>query len=192
MSEDNRPQGRGALAVYTVGHGTLTEEEFLKVLREHGIERVLDVREVPRSRHAPHFDIGRLSPFLRIRRIKYQHMKELGGLRRHSRPDSPNGGWRNAALRGFADYMLSSAFASALANLVHLAQGKRTAIMCSEATPWRCHRVLISDALVVRGIEVLHILPDGSIVPHSLSEMAVVDGTRITYPPGAGDPCRPE
>jgi len=170
------------LRVYTVGHASLSADDFLELLRAHGIEHVVDVREVPVSQHAPQFDLGKISPFLRVRRIKYRHMKELGGLRRHARADSVNTAWRNAALRGFADYMQTPAFASALSNLVHLAQGRRTAMMCSEELPWRCHRLLISDALVARGIEVLHIVSKSEAVPHALSEMARVEGGRVRYP----------
>ena len=132
--------------IYTVGHSTLSIDAFLELLRRYGIERLVDVRTIPRSRHNPQFNKEMLSPFLRVRRIKYLHLKELGGLRHHNRADPMNAGWHNASFRGFADYMQTSAFSAALEKLIALAKAKTTAIMCAEAVPWRCHRRLIADA----------------------------------------------
>lgn len=170
------------MSVYTLGHSTLSIEEFLELLRHYGIERLVDVRTIPRSRHNPQFNKDTLSPFLRIRGIKYLHLKALGGLRRHVRTDSTNAGWRNASFRGFADHMQTPTFGVALNRLVLIAQGRRTAIMCSEAVPWRCHRSLIGDALVARGVEVIDIFSRSNARPHAITSMAKVDGTRITYP----------
>jgi uncharacterized protein (DUF488 family) len=170
-----------AVTVHTVGHSTLGLDEFVGLLRAYGIARLVDVRTIPRSRHNPQFNSDTLGPALRNRRIGYRHMKALGGLR-HARADSVNAGWRNASFRGFADYMQTPEFDAALELLVALASEKATAIMCAEAVPWRCHRSLIGDALVVRGIEVVEILSPTSSRRHALSPMAAVTGTRITYP----------
>src|SRR5512138_2813303 len=125
-----------AVTVYTVGHSTRGLDEFVLLLRAYGIERLVDVRTIPRSRHNPQFNMETLGPALRSRRIGYRHMKALGGLR-HARADSVNAGWRNASFRGFADYMQTPEFDAALERLVALASEKITAIMCAEAVPWR-------------------------------------------------------
>ncbi len=169
------------LTIYTVGHSTRSLEEFVELLRAHGIRQLVDVRTIPRSRHNPQFNHDTLSAYLRNRRIGYQHMKELGGLR-HARADSPNMGWHNASFRGFADYMQTPAFDAALEELIELARRKPTASMCAEAVPWRCHRSLIGDALVVRGIEVQDIMGINSVRPHTLTPMARVEEGRVTYP----------
>ena len=139
--------------VLTIGHSTHAWEDFLKLLRAHGVERVVDVRSIPRSRNNPQFNRDTLSKKLRAARIGYVHMRKLGGLRRTHR-GSVNMGWRNTSFRGFADYMQSSEFLAGLERLIKLAAQKRSAIMCAEAVPWRCHRSLIADALTVRGIRV--------------------------------------
>jgi len=169
------------LTIYTVGHSTRSLEDLVGLLRTYGVERLVDVRTIPRSRHNPQFNRDTLAKSLRNRRIGYRHMKELGGLR-HARIDSPNTGWRNASFRGFADYMQSSEFAAALMKLVELAKEKTTAIMCAEAVPWRCHRSLIGDALIVRGIDVVDIYTPKSAKPHVISSLARPHGTQIIYP----------
>ncbi|MBT1073933.1 DUF488 family protein [Geobacter grbiciae] len=169
------------LTIYTVGHSTRSLEEFVALLRAHGIRQLVDVRTIPRSRHNPQFNRDTLGTFLRNRRIGYRHMKELGGLR-HARADSVNMGWHNASFRGFADYMQTPAFAAALEKLIVLASKRPTAIMCAEAVPWRCHRSLIGDALVVRGIEVKDIMGINSVKQHLLAAMARVEGGQVTYP----------
>ncbi len=170
------------LTIHTVGHSTRNLEDFVRLLRAYGIERLIDVRTIPRSRHNPQFNSDRLSVGLRNRRIGYRHMKDLGGLR-HARADSPNMGWHNASFRGYADYMQTPAFAGALERLIELAHEKPTAVMCAEAVPWRCHRSLIGDALLVRGIEVRHIIDPKNARGHKLTAMARVCGEQITYPP---------
>ena len=140
-----------------------------------------DVRTIPRSRHTPQFNGDTLQVDLPAQGIAYHHLKELGGLR-HSRSDSPNSGWRNASFRGFADYMQTPAFEAAILALITLAQHQTVALMCAEAVPWRCHRSLIADALVVRGIAVMDIYDLNHAKPHSLSTMAHVEGTTVTYP----------
>ncbi len=169
------------MVIYTVGHSTLTFEEFVTLLRIFEIRQVVDIRTIPRSRHNPQFNRETLGPALRNRRINYRHLKELGGLR-HARADSPNQGWRNASFRGFADYMQTPEFEGGLEKLIALAGRRVTSIMCAEAVPWRCHRSLIGDALVVRGIRVEDLFGHGRANPHRVSPMAAVQGKRIFYP----------
>jgi uncharacterized protein (DUF488 family) len=168
--------------VLTVGHSNRGGGEFLALLREHGVWRVVDVRTVPRSRHNPQFNRETLPAALEAERIGYTHMPELGGLRR-PRPDSVNGGWRNDSFRGYADYMLTPEFAAAVERLLEIAREERIAMMCAEAVPWRCHRGLIADFLAARGIRVEHILGPGRRRPHVLSPMARIEGDRVLYPP---------
>jgi uncharacterized protein (DUF488 family) len=167
--------------VLTVGHSTRSLPEFLGLLKAHGVSRVVDVRTIPRSRHNPQFNRETLPAALEAAGLGYVHLKGLGGLR-HPRPDSPNLGWRTAGFRGFADYMLTPEFAKQLQALVELAGRERLAVMCAEAVPWRCHRSLIADALVVRGLRVEHILGPGRRQPHRLTPFARVEGGRLTYP----------
>jgi uncharacterized protein (DUF488 family) len=169
------------VAIYTVGHSTRTLEELVELLRAHGVQRLVDVRTIPRSRHNPQFDQETLGPALRRLGLDYRHMKALGGLR-HVRADSPNTGWRNASFRGYADYLQTPAFEEALEQLIALAAEEPTAIMCAEAVPWRCHRSLIADALTARGASVRHIMSPTLANPHSLNPMAKVNGRQVTYP----------
>lgn len=169
-------------AVFTIGHSTRPIEDFIHLLKSHGVQRVVDVRTMPRSRFNPQFDIARLPDLLQSADIQYTHLPELGGLRR-PRADSPNGGWRNKSFRGYADHMQSEAFKGALEQCLELASVERVALMCAEAVPWRCHRSLIADALVVRGIDALEIASDTRVRPHGLTPFAHVEGTEITYPP---------
>ena len=169
------------LTVYTVGHSTHSLDDFFELLRAYSIERLVDVRTVPRSRHNPQFNHDTLGTFLCNRRIGYRHMKDLGGLR-HARADSSNTGWHNASFRGFADYMQTPQFIEAVTELIELAKEKTTVIMCAEAVPWRCHRNLLSDALTARNIKVKHILTETSITNHELTPFAHLDGYVVTYP----------
>lgn len=172
--------------IFTIGHSTRPTDEFIGLLRRNGVERLIDIRTIPKSRHNPQFNADALSQSLRDAKIDYFHVKELGGLR-HARRDSANTGWRNASFRGFADYMQTAEFESALNNTVKLASEKTSALMCAEAVPWRCHRSLVADALVARGIRVLEILGDSLPKPHKMTPFARVSGTEITYPPEEGD-----
>jgi uncharacterized protein (DUF488 family) len=172
-------------AVLTIGHSTRTWRAFLELLRAHGVKRVIDVRSIPRSRHNPQFNRETLRTKLRAAKVGYVYLRKLGGLR-HARRDSPNMGWRNASFRGFADYMQTPEFDEGLDRLIKLARQKRSAIMCAEAVPWRCHRSLIADALTVRGIRVDDILSMKRSQVHSLNSFARVQGHRITYPIGDG------
>ena len=171
------------LAVLTIGHSNRAWKDFLEILRAHRVKRVIDVRSIPRSRHNPQFNRDTLSTKLRAARIGYVHLRKLGGLR-HARRDSPNMGWRNTSFRGFADYMQTSEFEAGLHRLIKLAGEKRSAIMCAEAVPWRCHRSLIADALTARGIRVDDIMSMKRCQVHSLILFARVQGHRITYPVG--------
>jgi uncharacterized protein (DUF488 family) len=155
------------LIVFTIGHSTRTWKDFLELLRVHRIKRVIDVRSIPRSRHNPQFNRETLSAKLRSARIGYVHLRKLGGLR-HARRDSQNTGWRNASFRGFADYMQSPDFEAGLERLIKLAKQKRSALMCAEAVPWRCHRSLIADSLVARGIRVAGIISGKHSQAHAL------------------------
>lgn len=168
--------------VYTIGHSNRPIEEFLDLLREHGVERVLDIRTVPKSRHNPQFGQDQLPASLAAAGIGYAYIRELGGLRR-ARKDTPNGAWRNASFRGYADHMQTPEFNAHVEEVARLAQGERCALMCAEAVPWRCHRSMVADALTVRGLPVEHIINQGRTKPHTLTPFARVDGTRILYPP---------
>jgi uncharacterized protein (DUF488 family) len=167
--------------IFTIGHSTRAIDAFIAMLRRNGIERLIDIRTIPKSRHNPQFNGDALAPALKSAAIGYVHLKELGGLRR-ARRDSPNRGWRNASFRGFADYMQTPEFARALDRAIELAREKPTALMCAEAVPWRCHRSLVSDALIVRGIEVLEIIGEAAPKMHQLTPFARVVGRHITYP----------
>lgn len=173
--------------VFTVGHSTHPLGEFVAMLRAHGVKRVVDVRTIPRSRHNPQYESSALEAGLAEAGIGYRWARDLGGLR-HPRKDSVNGAWRNASFRGFADYMQTPEFAAAVTDLVAEAAGGGLAIMCAEAVPWRCHRSLIADALLVRGLLVQDILSREKARPHELTPFAVVNGSTITYPsPGEGE-----
>ena len=167
--------------IFTIGHSTRSIETFVELLHAHRIERLMDVRTVPRSRRNPQFDRETLPETLRASGIGYAHVPALGGLR-HPRPDSINTGWRNAGFRGYADHMQTAVFGEHLRRLIDRARHERVAIMCAEAVPWRCHRSLIADALTVRGVDVQHILGAEHAQAHHLTPFARVDGTTITYP----------
>jgi uncharacterized protein (DUF488 family) len=169
------------VTVLTVGQSTRTLEQFLELLKAHGVQRVVDVRTVPKSRRNPQFGQDALPGSLGQAGIGYTHMPALGGLRR-ARPDSPNLGWRNASFRGYADHMQTPQFAQALQEVIDLAGKERIALMCAEAVPWRCHRSLIADALLVRGIAAEDIASPTRRSPHRLTPFARVQGTGITYP----------
>jgi len=139
------------------------------------------VRTVPRSRHVPHFNSDHLARALAGIEIDYRHLKRLGGLRKPAK-DSINLGWRNLSFRGFADYMQTEEFQKGLMELAELAAKKKAALMCAEAVPWRCHRSLIADALVIRGWEVQHILSRTSLQAHQLNPIALPEGGRLIYP----------
>jgi len=169
-------------AIFTLGHSTLPIERFIALLRAYGIERLVDIRTVPRSRHNPQFNDTALASTLRTEHIEYVPLQSLGGLR-HARKDSANTGWRNASFRGYADYMQTEPFQDALQTLIQMSRQKRVAIMCAEAVPWRCHRSLVADALSARAVPVIEILSETSYRTHRLTPFAQVEGMRVTYPP---------
>ena len=174
------------LTIYTVGHSTRTAEEFIALLEAHGVQQVADVRTVPKSRRNPQFWSDALEASLAEAGKGYRWFPQLGGLRKTS-ADSPNGAWRNASFRGYADHMLTAEFAEGLAALLEFAAEAPTAIMCAEAVPWRCHRSLIGDSLLVQGHEVLDIMSPTQAKPEKLTGFAVVTDGVITYPPDEGE-----
>lgn|SRR5262245_23056678 len=167
--------------IYTIGHSTRSLEEFVALLREHGIKRLADIRRYPGSRRHPHFSGQALEASLRERGIEYVHLPELGG-RRKPAGDSPNAALRNEQFRAYADHMASDEFREAVDRLV--AFEGRTAVMCAEAVPWRCHRNLLSDDLRRRGVEVVHIIGRGEAKLHEMSKIAQIEGDHVIYPAG--------
>jgi uncharacterized protein (DUF488 family) len=169
------------MTIFTIGHSTHPIDEFMGILRAHGVKKLIDVRTVPKSRHNPQFNGNELAASLRAGGFTYRRMEALGGLR-HTRKDSPNAAWRNASFRGYADYMQTEEFCSAIDQLVERGRTNNAAIMCAEAVPWRCHRSLRGDALLVRNVEVLDIMCVKSANPHTQSTFARVEGKRVWYP----------
>jgi uncharacterized protein (DUF488 family) len=167
--------------LYTIGHSTRTEAELIALLREHEIARLVDVRTVPRSRANPQSSKVNLERVLPASGIEYEHEPALGGLR-HPRADSTNGAWESPSFRGYADYAESAVFETALIRLLDGAAKIRTATMCAEAVWWRCHRRIIADWAIARGVEVVHILGPGKSEPATLTPFARVEGGRVRYP----------
>lgn len=167
-------------AIFTIGHSTRSLDEFLDLLRENAILRLVDVRTIPRSRHNPQYEQTALVKSLPEAGVEYVYSKELGGLRPPVK-DSVNTSWRNASFRNYADYMQTAEFGRAIDHLTSLLKEKPTVIMCAEAVPWRCHRSLIGDALLVRGVKVYDIIGPHKISEHSLTPFASVNGTDIVY-----------
>ena len=165
--------------VFTIGHSTHEPDAFAGLLAQHGVQTLVDVRRYPGSRRVPWTNAGEIE---RVLPVDYRHLPGLGGRRRPDR-DSPNGFWDNDGFRGYADHMASEEFATALESLLELARRRAVAVMCAEGPWWRCHRRLLADTLLVEGFEVCHIDPRGGTEPHRLTDAAVVEGTRIGYPP---------
>jgi uncharacterized protein (DUF488 family) len=172
--------------IFTIGHSTHPAGEFLALLEGHGIAVLADVRRYPSSRRLPHFNAPELEQSLEREGIKYTHLPELGG-RRDPAPDSPNQGWRVGQFRGYADHMASKEFGAGRERLEELARERPLAVMCAEAQWWRCHRRLLSDALTVRGFEVLHIDSRGRTGPHELTPFAAVEDGKLSYPPAQAE-----
>ncbi|MGD0744536.1 MAG: DUF488 domain-containing protein [Verrucomicrobiota bacterium] len=175
------PSAEPSPIVLTIGHSTRTFEEFVGLLQAHAVSRVVDVRTVPRSWHNPQFNKTSLPRALKKAGLGYVHLPRLGGLR-HAKRDSINLGWRNASFRGYADYMQTPEFEQSLEKLIRLTNQDHIALMCAEAVPWRCHRSLIADALLVRGIRIEDIMSPTRRQVHALTPFAKVRGTAITYP----------
>jgi uncharacterized protein (DUF488 family) len=165
----------------TIGHSNRPLQDLISMLQAHGVDLLVDVRTVPKSRHNPQFNTDALPQPLREAGIGYLHMPGLGGLR-HARKDSTNTGWRNASFRGYADYMQTPEFDAALAELLRAAEGRHAAVMCAEAVPWRCHRSMIADALTARGVPVEHIMSASQRNLHKMTSFARIDGARVDYP----------
>jgi uncharacterized protein (DUF488 family) len=169
------------VTVFTIGHSTRSLDEFLSLLEDHGVTGIVDVRTVPRSRRHPQFGRESLAESLPAHGCAYEHLAALGGLRKPRR-DSQNGGWRHESFRGYADYMQEAAFGAGIDALLRIAVQRTTAVMCAEAKWWQCHRQLIADALVARGVEVRHIMSPRQAPAHALPAFARTDGTRVWYP----------
>ena len=197
MPEDNEPEDNKTDAiggnllregrvfpkdtVFTIGHSTMPIERFIALLKIYGIKTLVDIRTIPRSRHNPQFNEAELAASLEDHQIKYVHMAALGGLRR-PRKDSINLGWKNESFRGYADYMQTEPFKTALESLETMSRHRRIAIMCAEAVPWRCHRSLVADALTARGVPVVDIFAENSYRLHKLAQFAKLEGAEISYP----------
>jgi uncharacterized protein (DUF488 family) len=166
--------------VWTIGHSTRSIEEFLDLLKMHGIELLVDIRAFPGSRRYPHFNKERLLPFLVSHGIDYEHMAGLGG-RRKPAEDSINLAWRHPSFRGYADYMQTAEFQDHFVVLEDLARGKRTAYMCSEAPWWKCHRALVSDLMKLKGWKVLHIMEKGKLTEHPYTSPARAEQGQLFY-----------
>jgi uncharacterized protein (DUF488 family) len=170
--------------IFTIGHSTRPIEEFISLLKSHSVTQLADVRTIPKSRHNPQYGQDELKKSLAEANIEYVYLQKLGGLRPAVK-DSINDAWRNKSFRNYADYMQTDEFRQGLDELIAISKDKTTAIMCAEAVPWRCHRSLVSDALLVRNVPVCEIISGTSAREHSLTAFAVVDGTNITYPQSA-------
>jgi uncharacterized protein (DUF488 family) len=186
---ERRPRaapGWGKAQVLAVGHSTRPITELVELLRGADVVTVADVRTIPRSRANPQYEGPALARALAAAGIGYQHLPALGGLR-HARKDSPNAGWRNASFRGYADHMATPEFEEGLVQLRAVAHEGPVALLCAEAVPWRCHRSLIADALLARGVVVHHIVGRGRTRPHRLTPFARIEGRQVTYPGPAPD-----
>lgn len=167
--------------VFTIGHSTRPLEEFVELLHAHNVTHLVDIRTIPRSRHNPQYEQTALQESLPKHGIQYVYIKELGGLR-SSTKKSVNMGWRNTSFRHYADYMQTDEFETGIDSLLRLCTDQQCAIMCAEAVPWRCHRSLVADALIVREVDVYDIISSSSPKKHSLTSFASVTGSNITYP----------
>jgi uncharacterized protein (DUF488 family) len=170
------------LRIYTIGHSTRPIADFIAMLKAHGVERLVDARTVPHSRHNPQYERNALFEALKRDHLGYTHMPGLGGLRHPRKGAMTNLGWRNLSFRGYADYMQTPEFAAQLEDLINMARLEQVAVMCAEAVPWRCHRSLIADALLARDVEVAEIASESQIKPFSLHPWAQVNGTQVSYP----------
>lgn len=167
--------------IYTIGHSTRSIDEFVELLNKYHVKQLVDIRTVPGSRHNPQYSQKALEKSMKSNGISYTYMKDLGGLR-HSNKESINMGWRNKSFRSYADYMQTLEFSTAIDDLISISKELPTVIMCAEAVPWRCHRSLVGDALLVRGVTVRDIIGLTSNPEHKLTSFAKTDGANITYP----------
>jgi len=169
------------MIIKSIGHGTKSLKELISMLKEANVEALIDVRSIPRSSHNPQFNKETIAEALTKEGILYIHLPEAGGLR-HPKKDSPNKGWKNESFRGFADYMATANFLASLDQIIEIGKEKSAALMCAETLPWRCHRFLIADALMLRGIEVVHILSKGKEKKHLLTPWCQIKNGIVTYP----------
>jgi uncharacterized protein (DUF488 family) len=181
LKKPKKKSKKEASTIFTIGHSTHPAKEFISILKAYDIQTLVDIRTVPRSRHNPQFSQEALAQTLEANGIIYEYMKDLGGLR-HAKQDSPNKGWRNKSFRGYADYMETADFKAALMELIKIGKRSATVIMCAEAVPWRCHRSLVGDALLIRDIQVTDIMSETKSMPHKLTKFAKVKGKKILYP----------
>jgi uncharacterized protein (DUF488 family) len=171
------------LPLFSIGHSNLTLDRLLGLLAQHGIEALVDIRRFPGSRRFPHLGQAKLAAAVQEAGIEYHWIEALGGRRRSAdAAHSPNLGLRNGSFRNYADYMLTEEFRKGVEGLLEIAARKRTAMMCAEAVFWRCHRRLVCDFLLAKGVAVEHIFPDGKIRAHTLTEGAKADALGLTYP----------
>ncbi|MDD1678870.1 MAG: DUF488 domain-containing protein [Methanomicrobiales archaeon] len=167
--------------IYTIGHSTRSLPEFIGILKAYRITVVIDIRSIPRSRHNPRFDRDTLAGALGDAGIRYLHCTDLGGFRKAEK-GSVNTAWTSRAFRGFADHMQRGEFSRAIERLIEITENETPVLMCAEGNPYRCHRRLIADALVVRGVRVVHLATRRSGKPHTLTPFARVEEGKITYP----------
>jgi len=171
-----------ASRIWTIGHSTRTADAFVALLKSQRIDRLADIRTIPKSRRHPHFGREALAARLSAERIEYRHFPDLGGLRK-PRADSANGAWKNASFRGYADHMQTPAFSAGVDALLEFADDGRLTVMCAEAVWWQCHRMLVADFLTAKGIDVQHILSETSVQPHRLTPFARIDENgALAYP----------
>ena len=182
MTRGGADETKIAFDVYTLGFSNRTWEQTIQILDAFKIRRLVDIRTLPGSKHTPHFNLERLKDALPRARIDYIHMKSLGGLRKPVKDSTLNAAWQNVSFRAYADYMQTPAFAAAIAELIQLLNEKTTVYCCTEAVFWRCHRQLVSDALLVRGYRIGHIFSAVKVEEHKLTKFVKSDGTRLTYP----------
>jgi uncharacterized protein (DUF488 family) len=170
------------LVIFTIGHSTHSQDQFLALLAQHQVEALADIRRYPGSRKHPHFSRDNLAAALQKAGVEYHWLEDLGGRRSKQRGESPNLGLENEGFRNYADYMLTEQFAKSVTKLLEIARRKPIAMMCAEGLFWRCHRRLVSDFLLTNGLTVQHIMPTGDLRPHTLTSGAAVDARRVTYP----------
>jgi uncharacterized protein (DUF488 family) len=170
-----------SLPLFTIGHGTRSIDDFVSLLREHRIVTVADVRSYPSSRANPQFNRDALAASLEEVGVRYDHRRELGGRRHGLGSASPNTAWTHPAFRGYADYMLQDVFWNALDDLLAEAAVQVTTVMCSETLWWRCHRRMIADAAIARGVAVMHVMKPGSVAQHELTPFAKIVERRVRY-----------
>jgi len=185
-----REAGKQEDVILTIGHSTRTLDDFIDMLRAHGVTLLVDIRRFPGSRRQPQFNKETLAGALTEEGITYEHAVDLGG-RRRPYGDARNEGLRNAQFRGYADHMSTPGFVRALDRLLEQSERAVVAVMCAEAVPWRCHRSLLADALTARGVRVEHIMDARTRRPHELTKGAVVEGAAVVYPGGREQPTLP-